>query len=281
MRRTGSLLGLFCLLAAAFPAAGLATDFSPAVAEMARPAVVTIHADARTGSGFLISPEGYLLTNRHVVESVKNVRVRLMDRREVRGVVVGSGPQDVALIKLDRINLPTLRLGRGTGVGVGETVLMFGTPVGLNDSVSKGSIGHAARMIDGQRHLQLDGWVNPGNSGGPVVNLRGEVVGIVTRTAGNAKGIGFALPIEAAEDLIAQNNVSVETSLGNQTLGMRQKRGAGPKTPDTGGQEPAAAGTAWGWIAVASFAGLAGFGLGWFVCSRRRQDDDLEIILKE
>ena len=251
-------------------------DFAPAVAEYARPAVVTIITKHGSGSGFIISPEGYLLTNQHVVGNAKTVKIILADKNEIDGIVIGSGPKDVALIRLDKKNLPTLRLGRGNTAKVGETVLMLGTPLGLENSSTKGSIGHANRRLDDGEYLQIDGWVNPGNSGGPVVNMRGEVIGIVTKTSRDARGIGFALPIEVAFEILDAHSVAVETALENERLYLKSKEKK-PEPSKGNIEKPATNPETVNLFICAAIAGSLGCAAGWFICSRKKTRD-IEVI---
>ena len=251
-------------------------DFAPAVAEHARPAVVTVVTMHGAGSGFIISPDGYLLTNQHVVGNTKTVKIVLADKNEVDGTVIGSGPKDVALIRLDKKNLPTLRLGLGNTAKVGETVLMLGTPLGLENSSAKGSIGHANRRLDDGEYLQIDGWVNPGNSGGPVVNMRGEVIGIVTKTTRDARGIGFALPIEVAFEILDAHRVAVDTALGNKMLYLKTKEKI-PEPSKKMTENPVSNAESVNLFISAVVAGILGCAAGWVICSRKKTRD-IEVV---
>jgi len=160
------------------------------------------------GSGVIIDGRGMVLTNNHVVQDAVLIRVGLDDGRTFDAEIVGRDPQtDVALIrlkgKLD--NLPVAKLGDSDGMRVGDWVFAVGNPFGLASSVSLGIISAKARNITGGQYddfLQTDAAINPGNSGGPLFNLRGEVVGINTAIAGNATGIGFAVPSNLARALV-------------------------------------------------------------------------------
>ncbi len=171
------------------------------------------------GSGFIISADGYVLTNAHVVDGSDEVRVKLNDRREYRAKVVGSDKRtDVALIKIEAKDLPVVRLGSSSDLRVGEWVVAIGAPFGFENSVTAGIVSAKARALGGDTpvsFLQTDVAVNPGNSGGPLFNLNGEVVGInsqIFSRSGGYQGISFAIPIDVAinvrDQLIETGTVS-------------------------------------------------------------------------
>ncbi|MBX3703917.1 MAG: DegQ family serine endoprotease [Steroidobacteraceae bacterium] len=170
------------------------------------------------GSGFVISPDGYILTNAHVVDGASEVTVRTTDRREYRARVVGQdGRTDVAVLKIDAADLPTVRIGDPTGLKAGEWVIAIGSPFGFDNSVTAGIVSATARTLAGDAYtpfIQTDVAVNPGNSGGPLFNLQGEVVGInsqIYSRTGGYQGISFAIPIDVAmhvkEALVAHGRV--------------------------------------------------------------------------
>jgi serine protease Do len=155
------------------------------------------------GSGFLISNDGYVLTNAHVVEGADEVLVTLTDRREFKAKVLGSDKRsDVAVLKVEATGLPFLRMGDSGKIRVGEWVIAIGSPFNLDNSVSAGIISAKARDTgDYLPLIQTDVAVNPGNSGGPLINMRGEVIGINSQIAtlsGGYNGISFAVPIDEA-----------------------------------------------------------------------------------
>ena len=181
-----------------------------------------------SGSGFIVSPDGYILTNNHVVAGADRVRVKLLDNREFDARVVGRDPAtDVAVIKIDARNLPTAVLGNSDATRVGEWALAVGNPLGFQFTVTAGIISAKGRNLPGlvdtdqpqqqyaiQDFIQTDAAINPGNSGGPLVNARGEVVGInsaIASQTGLYSGYGFAIPINLArrvmDDLIATGRV--------------------------------------------------------------------------
>jgi serine protease Do len=164
------------------------------------------------GSGFVISPDGYIVTNNHVVEGAETITVRLSDSVEYEAQIIGTDDKtDLALIKIDsKKPLATAKFGRSADLEVGDWVVAIGNPFGLEQTVTAGIVSAKGRVI-GQgpydNFIQTDASINPGNSGGPLVNLKGQVVGINTaifsRTGGNI-GIGFAIPIDMAKGVIEQ-----------------------------------------------------------------------------
>ncbi len=162
------------------------------------------------GSGFIVDPRGYVMTNNHVVEGAVMIRVRLEDGRGFDGDVLGRDPlTDVALIKLrgDPTGLQVVQLGDSSKVKVGDFAVAIGNPFGLASSVSLGIISALNRNINAgpyDQFLQTDAAINPGNSGGPLFNLKGEVIGINTAIVGNATGLGFAVPSDVARALMPQ-----------------------------------------------------------------------------
>ncbi len=164
------------------------------------------------GSGFIVDPSGYILTNDHVVEDGQELTVKLSDGSEHRAWVAGRDPEtDIALIKIDvERTLPVVVLGDSAALEVGEWVLAIGNPFGLEHTVTSGIVSAKGRRIGAgpyDNFIQTDASINPGNSGGPLINLRGEVVGVNTaifsRGGGNI-GIGFAIPINLVKGLLSQ-----------------------------------------------------------------------------
>src|SRR5690606_38157861 len=163
------------------------------------------------GSGFIVSPDGYILTNAHVVADADQVTVRLTDRREYQAKVVGVDPRsDVAVLKIDAKNLPTVRIGDPSKLRPGEWVLAIGSPFGFDNSATAGIVSATARSLpsdDATNYvpfIQTDVAANPGNSGGPLFNLNGEVVGInsqIFSRTGGYMGLSFAIPIDIALDV--------------------------------------------------------------------------------
>src|SRR6058998_1989819 len=232
-------------LPAAKPIADLSEAFV-AVAEHVKPAVVFIRSEKRerasdtrlppgfddffpqlrrrpqieqgSGSGFIVSTDGYILTNNHVVAGADRVTVKLFDKREFTARVVGTDPStDVAVIKIDTNGLPTAQFGNSDSVRIGEWVLAIGNPLGENFTftVTAGIVSAKGRLLGGlqqsrysiQDFIQTDAAINPGNSGGPLVNVRGEVIGInsaIASETGFNTGYGFAVPINLARAVMDQ-----------------------------------------------------------------------------
>jgi serine protease Do len=166
------------------------------------------------GSGFIISSDGYILTNNHVVEGADSVLVRLSDRREFDAEIIGTDPRsDLALLRVDASDLPMVKLAADDNVEVGEWVLAIGSPFGLDYSVTAGIISAKGRSLPTEHNenyvpfIQTDVAINPGNSGGPLFNLNGEVVGvnsqIFTRSGGSI-GLSFAIPASVARNVVDQ-----------------------------------------------------------------------------
>src|SRR5450830_1484719 len=157
------------------------------------------------GSGFIVSEDGVILTNAHVVKGAKEVTVKLTDRRELRAKVLGSDPRtDVAVIKVEAKNLPVVKFGRMADLKVGEWVLAIGSPFGFENTVTAGVVSAKGRTLPDDSavpFIQTDVAINPGNSGGPLFNARGEVVGInsqIYSRTGGYQGVSFAIPVDVA-----------------------------------------------------------------------------------
>ncbi|MFZ1674693.1 MAG: trypsin-like peptidase domain-containing protein, partial [Nitrospira sp.] len=154
------------------------------------------------GSGVIVTPDGYVLTNNHVIAGAKTVTVTLPDKREFKGRIIGSDPKsDIAVVKIDGTQLPTVTWGDSSRLQVGEYVLAVGNPFGLNSTVTLGIVSALGRGHMGitqyEDFIQTDAAINPGNSGGALVNTRGELIGINTAIfsqTGGYQGVGFAVP---------------------------------------------------------------------------------------
>ncbi|HUO76658.1 MAG TPA: DegQ family serine endoprotease [Thermodesulfovibrionales bacterium] len=162
---------------------------------------------ASLGSGVIVDRDGYVLTNNHVIKDADEIRVRLSDKREFKGKVMGADPKtDLAVVKIDSDHLPTIRWGDSDRLKAGEMVIAIGNPFGLSQTVTSGIVSATGRanvgIADYEDFIQTDAPINPGNSGGALVNVRGELVGINTAifsTSGGYQGIGFAIPTSMAK----------------------------------------------------------------------------------
>ncbi|MEW6590167.1 MAG: DegQ family serine endoprotease [Pseudomonadota bacterium] len=173
------------------------------------------------GSGFIVSPDGYILTNAHVVRDADEVEVKLIDKRKFVAKVVGADNRtDVAVIKITAGNLPTVKLGDPAKLRVGEAVAAIGSPFGFENSVTAGIVSAKGRSLPSENYvpfIQTDVPINPGNSGGPLFNMKGEVVGInsqIYSRSGGYQGVSFAIPIDLAMEVADQLKKSGKVSRG-------------------------------------------------------------------
>ncbi|MBI5847973.1 MAG: DegQ family serine endoprotease [Nitrospirae bacterium] len=165
------------------------------------------HKSSGLGSGVIVDKDGYILTNNHVIKDADEIKVKLSDKREFKGKVIGTDTKtDLAVIKIDSNHLPVLRIGDSDRLRVGETVIAVGNPFGLNQTVTSGIVSATGRanvgIADYEDFIQTDAPINPGNSGGALVNVKGELIGINTAifsTSGGYQGIGFAIPSSMAK----------------------------------------------------------------------------------
>lgn len=181
------------------------------------------------GSGFIISSDGYILTNTHVIDHVDEVTVKLPDKREFRAKVIGSDSRtDVALIKINAEGLPRVTLGNPDKLRVGEWVLAIGAPFGFENSVTAGIVSAIGRSLPQENYvpfIQTDVAVNPGNSGGPLFNMKGEVVGMnsqIISRSGGYMGLSFAIPIDVAMDVAEQLKTNGSVSRGRLGVVVQQ-----------------------------------------------------------
>ncbi|BAL25142.1 Do family serine endopeptidase [Azoarcus sp. KH32C] len=181
------------------------------------------------GSGFIVSGDGYILTNAHVVEDADEILVRLVDKREFRARVIGADARsDVALIKIEASDLPRLTIGDPAKLQVGEWVVAIGSPFGFDHSVTAGIVSAKGRSLPDENFvsfIQTDVAINPGNSGGPLFNLKGEVVGInsqIFSQTGGFMGLSFAIPIDLAMDVQAQLRASGRVQRGRIGIAIQE-----------------------------------------------------------
>jgi serine protease Do len=181
------------------------------------------------GSGFIISPDGYILTNAHVVDSADEVQVRLTDKRELKAKVIGADKRtDVALLKIEASGLPVVRLGDPARLKVGEWVVAIGAPFGFDNSVTAGIVSAKGRSLPQENYvpfIQTDVAINPGNSGGPLFNMRGEVVGMnsqIYSRSGGYMGVSFAIPIDVAMEVQTQLRSGGKVSRGRLGVAIQE-----------------------------------------------------------
>lgn len=207
------------------------------------------------GSGFIISADGYILTNAHVVDSADEITVRLTDKREFKARAIGADKRtDVALIKIEASGLPVVRLGDPTQLRVGEWVVAIGSPFGFDNSVTAGIVSAKGRSLPQENFvpfIQTDVAINPGNSGGPLFNMKGEVVGInsqIYSRSGGYMGLSFAIPIDVAMEVQTQLRAHGKVSRGRlgvviqeinkdlaESLGLSKAMGAAVSAVEKGG----------------------------------------------
>ena len=181
------------------------------------------------GSGFIVSADGHILTNAHVVDGADEVLVKLTDKREFKAKVLGTDKRtDVALIKIEASNLPVARLGDSARLKVGEWVVAIGSPFGFENTVTAGIVSAIGRSLTHENYvpfIQTDVAINPGNSGGPLFNMRGEVIGInsqIFSRSGGSMGLSFAIPIDLANDIQNQLKTKGKVSRGRLGIGIQE-----------------------------------------------------------
>ena len=180
------------------------------------------------GSGFIVSSDGVILTNAHVVDNATSVTVRLTDRREFTARVVGiDKPSDVAVLKIDAEDLPTVPIGNPDSARVGDWVLAIGSPFGFENSVTAGIVSAKSRSLPDEGYvpfIQTDVAINPGNSGGPLINMAGEVIGInsqIYSRSGGYQGLSFAIPIDVADGIKDQLLADGSVTRGRMGVGIQ------------------------------------------------------------
>ncbi|MES2624314.1 MAG: Do family serine endopeptidase [Pseudomonadota bacterium] len=182
-----------------------------------------------TGSGFIISDDGFIVTNHHVIDGAESITVTLNDQRAYKAVVVGSDERsDLAVLKIEASSLPVVTLGDSSKLKVGEWVLAIGSPFGLQYSVAAGIISYMGRSLPSQgtnyvSFIQTDVAINPGHSGGPLFNLAGEVIGInsqIFTSNGGSIGLSFAIPVDVAKNVVAQLRQNGSVSRGWMGVGI-------------------------------------------------------------
>lgn len=219
------------------------------------PSVPREYQNRSLGSGFIVTPDGYIMTNAHVVDAADEIIVRLTDKREFKARVIGADKRtDVALLKIEAQALPAVRMGDPAALKVGEWVVAIGSPFGFDNSVTAGIVSAKGRSLPQENYvpfIQTDVAINPGNSGGPLFNMSGEVVGInsqIYSRSGGFMGISFAIPIDVAMDVQNQLRASGKVSRGRlgvviqevtkelaESFGLSKAQGAAVNAVEKGG----------------------------------------------
>lgn len=214
-------------------------DF-PEAASKIRDAVITVAVENRSGSGFIVNPDGSALTNKHVVGDANSVTVKLRNGDQLTAQVVKCAtPQDICLLKLERQHLPAVQFASSAKLKQGQAVAALGSPLGLSGSLTKGTVSAVDRDVDGQKFIQLDAALNQGNSGGPVINADGLVVGMATKAAKEAQNVGFAIPSDDIMAFLTTSNIPFQAGLGEAPKGSEKTEpepaapieGAAPAAP--------------------------------------------------
>ena len=237
------------------PFADLFRRFMPRPPGGSAPSVPREYQNRSLGSGFIVSQDGYIMTNAHVVDAADEIMVRLTDKREFKAKVIGADKRtDVALLKIEAQGLPAVRMGDPNALKVGEWVLAIGSPFGFDNSVTAGIVSAKGRALPQENYvpfIQTDVAINPGNSGGPLFNMNGEVVGInsqIYSRSGGFMGISFAIPIDVAMDVQNQLRASGKVSRGRlgvviqevskelaESFGLPKAQGAAINAVEKGG----------------------------------------------
>ena len=209
-------LSLFAALLILGVATVCCADFSQAV-KTVDPAIVTITTSIGEGSGFFVSLDGHILTNHHVVKDASgDITVKLQNGETLKASVQNISPErDLAILKTTRGNLPIVQFASSENIELGQNVAAIGAPLGLEHSVTTGVVSSISREIEDQTYIQIDAALNQGNSGGPVINDQGQVVGVAVMVAAAAQNVGFAIPSVDVMRFLQANDVSFNAALGH------------------------------------------------------------------
>ena len=208
------LLAIISALPAVLVPVPGAADISDAI-ERIDPAVVTVRVGNQGGAGFVVNRDGHIVTNAHVVGRAKEADVKFADGRvETAKVAAGDDVRDLAVLRVEGPLDDWVKLGPTADVKRGTEVAALGAPLGLEGSVTKGVVSARARNIGGQPYLQIDAALNPGNSGGPVINEAGAVIGVSTVRARRAENVGFAIPSETLVAFLDRHDVEYDVIAG-------------------------------------------------------------------
>ena len=219
------------VLVAASLSIAWAQDMSGAV-EQVKESVLTIKSGERIGAGFIVSPDGHALTSAHLVGDSSHVTAVLANDEELDAKVTKTDKAlDLALVKLDMKNLPAVRFAASGKLKQGARVAALGAPLGLEGSVTEGIVSALEREVKGKRYLQIDAALNEGNSGGPVIDEKGRVVGVATAVVKEAQNVGFAVPSDQAIAFLQDAGVVLNLPLGQQEPAAAKKPPPSPAKP--------------------------------------------------
>ncbi len=208
-----------------------AQDMSGAI-EQVKESVLTIKSGDRVGAAFIVSPDGHALTSAHLVGDRSRVTAVLANNEELEATVVQTDEaRDLALLKIDLKNLPAVRFAPSSELKQGARVAALGAPLGLEGSVTEGIISAVEREVAGKKYLQVDAALNEGNSGGPVIDEQGRVVGVATAVVKEAQNVGFAVPSDAAIAFLQEAGVVLNLPLGLQAPAAAKRPVGGSGKP--------------------------------------------------
>ncbi len=245
-RTPGALRCALAFLACAAPSYALG-DMTTAVAHV-NPAVVTLRAGRSTGAGFVINEQGQIVTNAHVVANARSVEARFSDgRTDTASVLAVDQRRDLALLQVKAPCKTWVQFGSASKAKLAEDVAAIGAPLGLENTITKGVLSSRERLIGSQRMLQIDAALNPGNSGGPVIDSRGSVIGVSTVVAARAQNVGFAVPSEVVVGFLREQGAKFESYPGDSLEAEAVSQSATPKagapaSPPAGAGPPPPAG---------------------------------------
>ena len=213
-------------------------DMSDAIARV-DPAVVTVRAGRRAGAGFAVNAKGDIVTSAHVVGKAKQANVKFADGRTTRAAIVArESGRDLALLRPSGRVSAWVKLGATEGLKRGHTVAALGAPLGLEHSVTEGVVSAPSRRVGEREYVQIDAALNPGNSGGPVIDSRGAVIGVSTVVARDAENVGFAIPTEVLVGFLQRSGIDYEVIAGDEIGAATEAPAAGDGSALDTGEEP-------------------------------------------
>lgn len=183
---------------------------------------VLIKSGNSEGAGAIINSSGFIITCNHVIKDKSDIQIELNNKKKIKATLIESDKnRDIALLKIELNNLPALRIGDSdNSIKVGDNVFAIGSPFGLRNSITKGIVSNLSTKINKFKFIQTDAKVNPGNSGGPLINETGEIIGLINSKISKAEGLSFAVPINSFKDFFTKYNVSLNVSLDNKIFAL-------------------------------------------------------------